>query len=644
MTGIQDFLKYRSLSGLSVSGNGRSICFIVTQPVLAGNRYTRELWMCGQDGAGLRRLLGDGRFTGPCAWLDDETVGYLACGEGAPFYCGLNVRTGNAVELACLPEGALGAWMLADGSVVYLRTDRPFTREYPQELSFLKEHEDGFETLDEIPACFNGEGYVSGRRRALYLVGPDRKTVKVTSDEMNVDRVIPRPEGLYFAGRTYRGMNTEPGIYFLSREGGQPSALVPEGLYRIHAWNVEEDGTVVFAAHDKRVHIMSDDPAFYRTGPQGVSRMDIPEMSVGDGICHDCVYGEGSALAVRAGEVFFVTTRQRDSVIVKAAQGRGPQPVSPDGMAVTEFCLLPQGGLAMIAMGPKCLQELWIVREGAARKLTSFSGDCLRPEDVLPCETFAFSNQGFTVNCVVLKPADFDPSGRYPVIFYIHGGAKMCYTDVYFHEMQYLASSGYFVVLGNPRGSDGQGSGFARLLGHYGEPDYDDFMRIVDEALKRFPNMDERRMGVTGGSYGGILTNWVVTHTDRFRAAVAQRSICSMVSTFGTADNGFNFVREQMGGDLWNGFEDLWRQSPLKYAVNCRTPLLLIHSDEDYRCHYTEAMQMFTALKYLGVETEVCLIHGEDHGLSRSGRPVQRIKRLYEIRRWFDLHLAEADA
>jgi hypothetical protein len=104
----------------------------------------------------------------------------------------------------------------------------------------------------------------------------------------------------------------------------------------------------------------------------------------------------------------------------------------------------------------------------------------------------------------------------------------------------------------------------------------------------------------------------------------------------------YNYA-QKMDGDLWNGFDNLWRQSPLKYANNCHTPLLLIHSEEDYRCHYTEAIQMFTALKYLGVESKVCLIRGENHSLSRTGRPVQRIKRLYEILRWFDAHLKEAD-
>lgn len=138
----------------------------------------------------------------------------------------------------------------------------------------------------------------------------------------------------------------------------------------------------------------------------------------------------------------------------------------------------------------------------------------------------------------MLKPANFNPEKKYPAILYIHGGAKVLYTKVFFHEMQYLASEGYFVIYGNPRGSDGQGSDFARLLGHYGEPDFADLMKAMDTALELYPNIDADRLGVAGGSYGGIMTNWMVTHTNRFKAAVAQRSICSMVSTFGTADNG----------------------------------------------------------------------------------------------------------
>ena len=246
----------------------------------------------------------------------------------------------------------------------------------------------------------------------------------------------------------------------------------------------------------------------------------------------------------------FVTTRQHDSVVARAAIGKPAQAVTPGSYTITEFAPLRDGGLLVVAMNANTLQEIYRVSGADMTRLTQFNDGALDPANVLPTEKFTFVNGGFNVNYVVLKPADFDPSKRYPAILYIHGGAKMCYTDVFFHEMQFLASKGYFVVYGNPRGSDGQGSAFARLLGHYGEPDYEDLMRAMDEALERYPNIDPDRLGVAGGSYGGIMTNWFVTHTDRFKAGVAQRSICSMVSTFGTADNGFNFVREQMGGDL----------------------------------------------------------------------------------------------
>ena len=643
MIGIMDFLKYKSLSALAVSPDGRRAVIAVSQPALETNDYRKELWLCGMDGSKPRRLLEHGAFMGESLWMNESSLGFLApdVGDGTAWRA-LDVDTGECRTIIALPKGAMAAWPLPDGAFAFLKVERLVKNDYPEALAFLEDHDAGFEILDEIPAYFNGEGFISGRRRSLYVVKPGQAPVKVTVDETNVDRVVRRPDGLFFAARTYRGQNTEPGVYFLENGAVMPKRIVPEGLYRIHDWAVDERGGVVFAAHDKRVHIMSDDPAFYRADADGVTRLDLPELSVGDSTSHDCVYGENPSFAARDGAVWCVTTREHDSVVVKGVPGEGFEAVTPGGYSVTAFELMPDGNPLLIAMGPDSLQELYRCSGGALERLTDFSAGALDPGDVLKAEKFTFVSHGFNVNYVVLKPAGFDPARRYPAILYIHGGAKICYTDVFFHEMQFLASSGYFVIYGNPRGSDGQGSEFARLLGHYGEPDYEDIMLAMDEALRRYPNIDPERLGVAGGSYGGIMTNWVVTHTDRFRAAVAQRSICSMLSTFGTADNGYNFVREQMGGDLWDAFDDLWRQSPLKYAKNCHTPLLLIHSDEDYRCHYSEAMQMFTALKYLGVEAQVCLIHGENHSLSRCGRPAQRVKRLYEIVKWFDRHLAEA--
>lgn len=693
MTGIQDFLAYRSLSQLCLSPDKTQAVFVVQRPALEGNTYEKELWACRLESGECRRLLADGELAGGFFWENEGTVFYVggtrasdessAAGgtraldessavggsEAARTVCRrLDVETGETREMFTIPARTGAVWDLGGGCYVFRREERLIREEYPEELAFLAEHEAEFETIDEIPLWDNGRGFVSGRRSSLCCVTlrePEAAGTppvrQLTPPHMTVDQVVQKEDGLYFTARTYRGRNTEPGVYFLAAEDCRAEALtclVEEGIYRISHLDAETDREtgvrqVYFTAQDKRTQCMTDDHGFYRAAAGQVEKLPVREASVSDTVSSDCIYGENPEFAVRDGRIYYVATEGWDSFVKWTDErGRGGC-LTPPGGSVNGFALLKADGgdgepeLCLIGLRGMKLQEAYLCRAGSLRQLTSFNEECLRPEQVIEPETFSFQNHGFAVNYVVLPPAGFDPedgAGKYPAILYIHGGAKVLYSRVFFHEMQYLAGKGYFVIYGNPHGSDGQGSEFARLLGHYGEKDYDDLMKAMDRALELYPQIDRNRLGVAGGSYGGIMTNWIVGHTDRFRCAVAQRSICSMVSTFGTADNGFNFVREQMDGDLWDGFDRLWRQSPLAYAKNCRTPLLLIHSDEDYRCHYTEAVQMFTALKYLGVESKVCLIRGENHNLSRGGRPVQRMKRLYEIGRWFDEHLQKREA
>jgi dipeptidyl aminopeptidase/acylaminoacyl peptidase len=244
-----------------------------------------------------------------------------------------------------------------------------------------------------------------------------------------------------------------------------------------------------------------------------------------------------------------------------------------------------------------------------------------------------------TIDGWVIKPVDFDVGSKYPAILDVHGGPKTADGDIYFHEMQYWASHGYFVLFCNPRGSDGRGNEFADIRGKYGTIDYDDLMKFTDSVLEKYNNIDKNRLGVTGGSYGGFMTNWIIGHTDRFKAAASQRSISNWVSDFGTTDIGFYFNPNEVGGNPWNNIDKYWEHSPLRYADKVKTPTLFIHSDEDHRCWMGEGLQMFTALKYFGVESRLCLFHGENHELSRSGKPKHRIRRLKEITEWFDSHL-----
>ncbi len=335
---------------------------------------------------------------------------------------------------------------------------------------------------------------------------------------------------------------------------------------------------------------------------------------------------------------YCVTTHERSSFLTRVGTDGKLAFLTGDRGSVQDFDLF--GGEAVFAgllgMG---LQELYMLDTAGIRTLTRFNAEVLGGKPVSPAEPMVFENHGGPVHYVVLKPANFDPALKYPAVLYIHGGAKVLYGPVFFHEMQVLAGRGFFVIYGNPRGSDGQGSVFARLRGNYGKPDYEDMMRAMDTAIERYPQIDKSRLAVAGGSYGGIMTNWIVGHTDRFKCAISQRSLCNMISAFGTADNGYDFVREQMAADPWSNLELLWEQSPLKYANKVRTPLLLVHSEEDRRCHYSEAIQFFTALRSFGVEARMIFIRGETHELSRSGRPRQRILRLTEIVAWLEKYL-----
>ncbi len=184
------------------------------------------------------------------------------------------------------------------------------------------------------------------------------------------------------------------------------------------------------------------------------------------------------------------------------------------------------------------------------------------------------------------------------------------------------------------RGSDGYGDAFADIRGLYGDIDYLDLMAFTDQVVNDYA-VDKKRLFVTGGSYGGFMTNWMVGHTNRFKAGVTQRSISNWVSFCGTSDIGHTFGVDQAGGHPVRDMEQLWHQSPLKYAMNVKTPLLFIHSDKDHRCPMEQAEQFHSVLKTNGVETRFIWFKDETHELSRSGKPHARIKRLSEIQNWF---------
>ena len=252
----------------------------------------------------------------------------------------------------------------------------------------------------------------------------------------------------------------------------------------------------------------------------------------------------------------------------------------------------------------------------------------------------AKSHDGMEIQTWLLPPAEMKDGEKYPLIVQIHGGPHGMYSYDFFHEMQAMSARGYGVVFCNPRGSAGYGEEFcACTRANWGESDMPDVIAALEAAIDTVDWIDTDRLGVTGGSYGGYLTNWIISHDDRFKAAVTQRCVSNFYSFFGTSDIGVNFGEFEFGGVPWKDAELLLKHSPISYVDKINTPLLIVHNEQDLRCPIEQAEQMFTALKYLEQEVGFVRIPGESHDLSRSGTPSRRQARLSHIIGWFDTHL-----
>lgn len=642
MIQIKDFINYKYISGLEFSDDKQNLGFMVHQATLEENRYISYIWVYNQKNQICKQLTDSGKET-LFRWLDNETVLYpvfqtkigvnKAVTNHSTELNRLNIYN-KTVEHYCSIPLKINNFETIDNERFVL------TAEYAVDDSSM--HQNEFQVIDEIPFWSDGKGFTNKKRNRLYVFDKATEQLTAITEELtNVTFFTFHDNVVTYVGKTYTDCsNLIPGIYQYDLETKITTTVLAEDLYKVDHVNWL-GGKMFFIGACAKTSLATDNPKFYKIIDGQVKLWIDPDFSCRDTVMSECRYGESKTIRVFKDHLYIVSTHERSSFINKISMDGNIERLTTDNGSIDGFDICEDEILYTGLRGVD-LQELYSLKDKDENPLTQFNQGVLEMESISIPEAMVFENNGFQVHYVVVKPLQFDENKKYPALLYIHGGAKVVYGKVFFHEMQLLASKGYFVIYGNPRGSDGQGSEFAKLQGQYGIPDYSDMMKSVDIALAKYPQIDEGRLGVVGGSYGGIMTNWIIGHTERFKSAVSQRSLCNMISAFGTADNGFNFVAEQMASTPWNNMDLLWHQSPLKYADKVKTPTLFIHSEEDYRCHYSESLQMFTALKYHGVDSRVCLIKGESHGLSRIGRPSNRIKRLEEITNWFDKYLKQS--
>jgi dipeptidyl aminopeptidase/acylaminoacyl peptidase len=257
-------------------------------------------------------------------------------------------------------------------------------------------------------------------------------------------------------------------------------------------------------------------------------------------------------------------------------------------------------------------------------------------------EEFTYTSvDGWTVEGWVMKPAAYEEGRSYPLLLNVHGGPHANYGWGFFDEFQVQAGAGYAVLFTNPRGSQSYGEQFAHAcVRDWGGKDFQDIMNGLDYALDQYPFIDRERTGVLGGSYGGFMTSWTVGHTDRFKAAISERAVNALYSMYGSSDIGFHFNFFEVGGSPQESLDFYIERSPVTYAPKMRTPLLIMHSENDLRCPIEQGEQLYVTLKVLR-QTDVVFVRfpEESHELSRSGKPSRRVERFQIILDWFDRYL-----
>ena len=283
---------------------------------------------------------------------------------------------------------------------------------------------------------------------------------------------------------------------------------------------------------------------------------------------------------------------------------------------------------------------------GGSIKLSDHNGSYMAGHTAAELEKFWIMRPGFEpgprveVECRLYFPPDFDEDKSYPLVLDIHGGPNGAFYDSFVPAQQVLASAGYLVLAVNPRGSSTYGTDFLMaVLGDWGGEDFNDLMAAVDQVLKR-PYVDQNRLGVHGYSYGGYMTSWTVGHTNRFKAAVVGAPCTNLHSMYGTSDIGISFGEAQWGGSIADAADKMLERSPLTYAANVDTPVLLMHGDADARCPISQSEEYFTALKRLDKEVEFVRFPGCSHQFPRLGHPKLREEYLARTLGWFNRFLA----
>ncbi len=631
----EDLTAYRFLGEPALSLDGTLVALSVHRALLDKDKdeYEGNLWLVPLKGGAPRQLTTSGKDSGPRFSPDGTRIAFTSKRDlgkedkGNSLYV-IPVDGGEARLVLRRKEGIEGVSWSPDGARVLF-------------LSSVGTDDEDARTIRRPNFWFNEKGYIYNLRKhafVLDLAGGEAK--QLTQGEFDVSKAVWSHDGkrIAYLASTDDFKPYLSDLFVLDVAKGSPE---PRTDHRM------EIGSVAWSPDDKRLLFTGDDLPrgfashehlwWIQAAGGKPERLDPQDRNTNNSLNCDVRMGGMNVEPKWVGDRIVFAVADGGAVHLYAMNPKDRKPeLLVGGERSIEAFQVHGDTVVFIAMERSRLPELYVAGS-KVRALTSFNAQAAKDLDLLAPEHLTFrASDGETVEGWILAPRK---EGKVPLILYVHGGPKTAFGHTYLHEFQTFAAKGYAVLFVNPRGSDGYSEAFADIRKHWGERDYQDLMEAVDHAIAHYAFVDGSRLAVTGGSYGGFMTNWAIGQTTRFKAAVTDRSIANWWTFWATSDIGPHFTEDQIGIDPWDDEETALAKSPIRYVQKVTTPLLIVHSFEDLRCWHVEALQMFTALKHYGKEVEMFLVPKENHDLSRGGKPKHRVARLKAYLRWFDAHL-----
>lgn len=652
----EDLYELRSVANPIFSSKGDKVVYVVTGICKEKNDYYSNLFVLDmQTKQSYQWTYGKYRNHSPQWSNDGEKLAFVSNRSGENQIYLMNCNGGEAKQLTSVNNGATNPNFSPDGKKlafsVSLKKDEEIINTKEKDQKKEKKELEPIE-VEKMKYKSDAGGLFNGKYRHIAIMDLETEEIKVvTKGEHHFGLLNWSPDGKWLAITANISEDEDftfnQDIYLYNIETEQLINITNgRGIFHQCSWS--HDGQhVALVGHEREYENATLNKIWiYDLQNEKLNCLSKDwDIAVGDYVVGDFQQGVVTPAPIwtntNDGLYFIVSNEGSTNIYFTDLEGQIKQVTNERGHIFGLTMAKDERAVAAISYPtkPSDLYEIDLAN-GDVSRLTAINDSFLENILLSQPEPIEFPGaKDWTVHGWIMKPVDYRAGEKYPMILEVHGGPHAMYANTYFHEFQLLAAQGYVVLYTNPRGSHGYGQQFVNAVrGDYGGNDYQDLMAAVDYALNTFDFIDENRLGVTGGSYGGFMTNWIVGHTNRFKAAVTQRSISNWISFYGVSDIGYYFNEWQHQLDLTD-VEGLWKISPLAYVDNIETPLLILHSEKDYRCPIEQAEQLFIALKHRKKVTKFIRFPEENHELSRSGKPHLRIHRLNYIVAWFNQYL-----